>query len=55
MYIYVISLKCRLDENVKEESDGVHNTLSIIENLTELRSEITAEAGKQGNVLLKFC
>ncbi|KAF7286169.1 hypothetical protein GWI33_007131 [Rhynchophorus ferrugineus] len=38
----------RLDENVKEESDGVHNTLSIIENLTELRSEITAEAGKQG-------
>ncbi|XP_060517371.1 beta-catenin-like protein 1 isoform X2 [Cylas formicarius] len=38
----------RLDENVKEEADGVHNTLSIIENLTELRSDITVEAGKQG-------
>ncbi|XP_050314453.1 beta-catenin-like protein 1 [Anthonomus grandis grandis] len=38
----------RLDENVKEEADGVHNTLSIIENLTELRSEICSEAGKQG-------
>lgn len=38
----------RLDETVKEEADGVHNTLSIIENLTELRSEITTEAGKQG-------
>lgn len=38
----------RLDESVKEEADGVHNTLSIIENLTELRSEITTECGKQG-------
>ncbi|CAH1966003.1 unnamed protein product [Acanthoscelides obtectus] len=38
----------RLDETVKEEADGVHNTLSIVENLTELRSEITTEAGKQG-------
>ncbi|KAJ8961221.1 hypothetical protein NQ318_008904 [Aromia moschata] len=38
----------RLDESVKEEADGVHNTLSIIENLTELRPEITNEATKQG-------
>ncbi|VEN59232.1 unnamed protein product [Callosobruchus maculatus] len=38
----------RLDESVKEEADGVHNTLSIVENLTELKSEITTEAGKQG-------
>ncbi|KAL1512989.1 hypothetical protein ABEB36_002481 [Hypothenemus hampei] len=38
----------RLDESVKEEADGVHNTLSIIENLTELRSEICTETGKQG-------
>ncbi|KAJ8934646.1 hypothetical protein NQ314_013245 [Rhamnusium bicolor] len=38
----------RLDESVKEEADGVHNTLSIIENLTELRTEITNEAMKQG-------
>ncbi|CAG9769060.1 unnamed protein product [Ceutorhynchus assimilis] len=41
----------RLDESVKEESDGVHNTLAIIENLTELRSEISTEAGKQGFLL----
>ncbi|CAG9827204.1 unnamed protein product [Diabrotica balteata] len=38
----------RLDETVKEEADGVHNTLSIIENLTELSSEIINEATKQG-------
>ncbi|KAK9736765.1 Catenin-beta-like, Arm-motif containing nuclear [Popillia japonica] len=38
----------RLDENVKEESDGVHNTLAIIENLTELRTEICNESVKQG-------
>ncbi|CAH1369392.1 unnamed protein product [Tenebrio molitor] len=38
----------RLDETVKEEADGVHNSLSIIENLTELRSDICNEATKQG-------
>lgn len=38
----------RLDESVKEEADGVHNTLSIIENLTELSADITNEAVKQG-------
>lgn len=37
----------RLDESVKEESDGVHNTLGIIENLTELRPEICNEVVKQ--------
>lgn len=38
----------RLDETVKEEADGVHNTLAIIENLTELRPEVISEAPKQG-------
>ncbi|XP_018320505.1 beta-catenin-like protein 1 [Agrilus planipennis] len=38
----------RLDEAVKEEADGVHNTLAIIENLTELRPETCNEAQKQG-------
>lgn len=38
----------RLDETVKEEADGVHNTLSIVENLTELQPDITNEANKQG-------
>ncbi|XP_014244057.1 beta-catenin-like protein 1 isoform X2 [Cimex lectularius] len=38
----------RLDENVKEEADGVHNTLAIIENLLELRPQLVTEIGKQG-------
>ncbi|XP_029467682.1 beta-catenin-like protein 1 [Rhinatrema bivittatum] len=38
----------RLDESVKEESDGVHNTLAIIENMTEFRPEICTEAVQQG-------
>ncbi|XP_029191088.1 beta-catenin-like protein 1 [Acropora millepora] len=38
----------RLDENVKEDSDGVHNTLGIIENMTELRNTVCQAAGKQG-------
>lgn len=38
----------RLDENVKEEGDGVHNTLSTIENMTELKPEICVTAGEQG-------
>ncbi|XP_018413172.1 PREDICTED: beta-catenin-like protein 1 [Nanorana parkeri] len=38
----------RLDESVKEESDGVHNTLAIIENMTEFRPEICTEAAQQG-------
>jgi beta-catenin-like protein 1 len=36
----------RLDEVNKDESDGVHNTLSIFENLFELRSELCALAGQ---------
>lgn len=38
----------RLDETVKQESDGVHNTLGIIENLAELRPEICNDAGPGG-------
>lgn len=38
----------RLDETVKEESDGVHNTLSIFENLTEMRPEMCKEIAEQG-------
>lgn len=38
----------RLDENVKEDSDGVHNTLGIIENMTELRPAVCQVAGEQG-------
>lgn len=38
----------RLNEMVKEESDGVHNTLAIFENLTEIRPEMCNEAAEQG-------
>lgn len=38
----------RLNETVKEESDGIHNTLSIIENLTEMNASFTREAADQG-------
>ncbi|XP_015120259.1 beta-catenin-like protein 1 [Diachasma alloeum] len=38
----------RLDESVKEESDGVFNTLAIFENLLEFRPELCVDAGKQG-------
>ncbi|KAM3839303.1 beta-catenin-like protein 1 isoform 1-T1 [Vipera latastei] len=38
----------RLDESVKEEADGVHNTLAIIENMAEFRPEMCADAAQQG-------
>ncbi|XP_064640145.1 beta-catenin-like protein 1 [Lineus longissimus] len=38
----------RLDETVKEEADGVYNTLGIIENLTELKPEVCTDAASQG-------
>lgn len=41
----------RLDETAKEEADGVHNTLAVIENLMEVRTEICREAAEQGLML----
>lgn len=38
----------RLDETVKEEADGVHNTLAIFENLLEMKPEMCIEAAQQG-------
>ncbi|XP_065203764.1 beta-catenin-like protein 1 [Planococcus citri] len=38
----------RLDESVKEESDGVHKSLAIFENLIEFVPEKVPEIGKQG-------
>uniref|UniRef100_A0A8C6V6X3 Beta-catenin-like protein 1 n=1 Tax=Naja naja TaxID=35670 RepID=A0A8C6V6X3_NAJNA len=38
----------RLDESVKEEADGVHNTLAVIENMAEFRPEVCADAAQQG-------
>lgn len=38
----------RLDESVAEESEGVHNTLAIFENLSEIEPKICKEASSQG-------
>lgn len=40
----------RLDESIKEEADGIHNSLAIVENLTEVRPEACVDAGQQGVV-----
>ncbi|CAK1548463.1 unnamed protein product [Leptosia nina] len=38
----------RLDEQVPDERDAVHNSLGIIENITEFRPELCVEVAKQG-------
>lgn len=38
----------RLDESVKEEAEGVHNTLAIIENLAEFKVDMCVDATQQG-------
>ncbi|CAI5437481.1 unnamed protein product [Caenorhabditis angaria] len=47
----------RLDEKEKDESDGIHNGLSVVENMIEFRDETTEECVKQGFIvwLLKRC
>lgn len=41
----------RLDEKVREDFDGVHNVLAIVENMCEVRSkEVCAAGGEQGLV-----
>ncbi|XP_072168796.1 beta-catenin-like protein 1 [Diadema setosum] len=38
----------RLDDTVKEEAEGIHNTLGIIENMAEFRPEMCPDAAQQG-------
>lgn len=38
----------RLDELVKEEADGIYNTLAIVENMAEFRPGLCTEAAQQG-------
>ena len=38
----------RLNESVREESDGIHNTLAIVENLVEFRPQICKEVAEVG-------
>lgn len=42
----------RLDEKVREDSEGVHNVLAIVENMCEVRNaQVCAAAGEQGLLL----
>lgn len=38
----------RLNETVKEEADGVHNSLAVVENMAEFRPGLCSEAAQQG-------
>ncbi|XP_006101511.1 beta-catenin-like protein 1 [Myotis lucifugus] len=38
----------RLDESGREEAQGVHNTLAIVENMAEFRPQLCTEAARQG-------
>merc|ERR1711915_75779 len=44
-----------VDESVKFEADGVHNTLSIVENIVELKPEVCKDVASAGfmNWLIK--
>jgi len=44
----LVSNMDRLDENEKEEAEGVHNTLAIIENIVEVRPESCHEVAGAG-------
>jgi len=38
----------RMDENVKEEAEGVHNTLAILENIAEFQPELSKDIAEAG-------
>jgi len=38
----------RLDESVKEEANGVHNSLAVIENVLELKADLAPTLAQQG-------
>jgi len=38
----------RLNETVREESDGIHNTLAVIENILEFRPEVCSQVASAG-------
>lgn len=44
----------RLDEQVREEADGVHNSLAIVENIVEFRPEVCKEVATQGTGFLTW-
>ena len=49
MVAVLVQVLERLDEKVHEDSEGVHNVLAIIENMTEFKnSEVCLASGEQG-------
>lgn len=38
----------RLNETIKEEADGVHHSLAVIEHIAEFRPEYAASAAQEG-------
>jgi len=48
VFALMIAAFDRLDESVKEESDGVHNAMSIVENIVELRPNVAKNAAEAG-------
>ena len=44
----------RMNEGVREESDGIHNTLSIVENLIEFRPQLISKEIAQDSGLLAW-
>lgn len=48
VFALMIAAFDRLDESVKEEADGVHNAMSIVENIVELRPNVAKNAAEAG-------
>jgi len=48
VFALMIAAFDRLDESVKEEADGVHNAMSIVENIVELRPQVAKDAAEAG-------
>jgi len=48
VFALMIAAFDRLDESVKEEGDGVHNAMSIVENIVELRPNVAKNAAEAG-------
>ena len=45
----LVQLVEKLNESVKEEAEGVHNALAVVENMSELRNEVVVRSsGEQG-------
>lgn len=48
VFSLLISNLDRLDENNKDESEAVHNTMAIFENMIEANPSLCSESSKQG-------